>query len=211
VQKLAGSAGYTVLGSTPIPTAPGDVTPFAQKLVQGNPEVILVEMIDVPFVTMVQSLRDLGFEGPIINFQGGSSSTVFNTLQDPDVYGGRTYHHYDESSTDPGVKDFVDAAKAAGTAETAQGASLYGSVYVAGLALLGAIEACGDSCDPSAVTDALGTLNLDTQGLTPNPLQFTADDHHTMSDEVFWHWDGSKPAPAGDGKVYESDIYTPIP
>jgi branched-chain amino acid transport system substrate-binding protein len=210
VKKLAATAGYTVLGTTPIPVAPGDVTALAQKLVQGSPEVILVEMTDVPYVSMVQKLRDLGYKGPIINFQGGSSATVFNSLKDPDVYGARTYNHYDPTSTEPGEMAFVAAAKAAGTEQTAQSASLYGSVYGAGLAVLGAIATCGDTCDAGAVTDALGTLELDTKGFTFNPLKFSADSHQTMSDEVFFHWDGSKVAAGNDGKVYSGDVYTKI-
>jgi branched-chain amino acid transport system substrate-binding protein len=212
VESLAEANGFTVLGTTPIPTAPGDVTPFAQRLIEGDPEVILVQVIDVPFVTLVQKLRDLGYEGPIVNFQGGSSATVLETLKDPDVYGARTYHHYDESATDPGVQDFVSAAQAAGAADTAKGASLYGSVYIAGYVVLGAIAECGDECTATAVTDALQTLDLDSQGLTPANLSFSEDDHHTMSDEVFWHWDADAGAPAAalDGQAFEGDAYAPI-
>lgn len=210
VKKLATSAGYSVLGTTPIPTAPGDVSAFAQKLVTGSPDIILVEMTDVPYVTMIQKLRDLGYKGPVVNFQGGSSATVFNTLKDPNVYGARTYNHFDATSTDHGEKDFVQAAKDAGTDQTAQSASLYGSVYAAGLAVVGAIDSCKDSCDASKVTDGLGSLDLDTKGFTFNHLTFSAASHQTMSDEVFFHWDGTKISGAENSKVYKGDVYSKI-
>jgi branched-chain amino acid transport system substrate-binding protein len=208
VKELEGMRDFTILSTTPLPVAAGDVTPQAQKVIEGDPEIVLAEATDVPFVTFVQKLRDLGYEGPVVNFQGGSSKAVFEQLKDEDVYGARTYTHYDPESDEPGVQKYVEAVDAQDAGEVAQSASLFGSVYVAGLAVLGAIEQCGDDCTPESVTDALNSLDVDTEGLTPENLTFNEDDHQTMNVDVFWHWDGTKPAEAMDGKKYYGSVYS---
>jgi branched-chain amino acid transport system substrate-binding protein len=208
VAELEGMRDFELLSSTPLPVAAGDITPQAQSVVEGDPEIVLAEATDVPFVTFVQKLRDLGYDGPIVNFQGGSSKAVFEQLQDEDVYGARTYTHYDESATDPGVQTYVKSVQAQDAVQLATSASLFGSVYVAGLAVLGAIEECGDECTPTAVTDALNALDVDTEGLTPENLTFSEDDHQTMTTDVFWHWDGSKPAPALEGQTFCGSVYS---
>ncbi len=208
VEELAELRGFELLSTTALPVAAGDVTPQAQKAMAGDPDVILVEATDVPFVTFVQKLRDLNYDGPIVNFHGGSTKAVFDELQDPDVYAARTSVHYDPEATEPGVVNMVEGTDAADAVAGATSASLYSSAFVSGLVAMAAIEDCGDDCGAKEVTDALNVLDFDTEGLTPGRITFTEDDHQAMKEVIFWHYQDGKIVPAADGAIFVGSVYT---
>lgn len=208
VETLASQKGITITAKSPVPVTATDMTTTAQKLLTGSPDIVLVQGPDPVLPPLVAKIRSLGYSGPIVNFSYGSATKTLQTIADPKLYVARSMAQYDPTSTAAGTKQFVKLVDAAGEATNAQSATQYSQGYLLGLAAIGAIKACGDTCTASAVTDALGTLHVDTDGFTAKPLTFTATDHVANKSVVFYAWDGSKPAVALDGKSFAGSVYS---
>lgn len=208
VEELSGDKGIDVVANVPIPAAGGDISTQAQALAAEQPDAILVEVIDAPLITLTQRLRDLGYEGPIINYLYGSSPTTFEQIADPEVYGARTTVVFDAEATEPGAKRFAEVTEAAGAVDAANNATQYASGYLAMLILEAALGDCGDDCSGGSVTEALSDIEIDTEGFATRPLTFSADDHQAIHHSVFYHWDGEAPVPALDGQEFAGSVYS---
>ncbi len=208
VKELASTRGFELLSTTPVPVGASDITPQAQKILSGSPDVVLVEATDALFVTLVTKIRDLGYDGPIVNFHGGSSKATLDELADPDVYAQRNSLHYDEASEEPGVQRLVEAVQAADAVSMAQSASFFASAYLAGETVIAALDACGEGCDAPGLTDALNELDFDTQGLTAGNVTFTEDDHQSPKEVTYWHWVDDAIVPALEGETFVGSVYS---
>jgi branched-chain amino acid transport system substrate-binding protein len=208
VKKLSSSKGFSITNSVPVPVTPGDVTSQAQKLVEGSPDILLVQGPDGPLVGLVEKIRDLGYKGPIVNFSFGSATKTLETIADKDLYVFRTSAQYDTTNTEPGAKKFVELADAAGKADAAKSATQFSQGYLVGLTVIAALEKCGEDCDKDAMTKVLGDLEVETDGFTPNALSFTPEDHVATKSGSFYSWDGSKIVAALDGKAFAGSVYT---
>jgi branched-chain amino acid transport system substrate-binding protein len=208
VEELSAMSDFTITSSTPIPVTAADLSAQAQRLVAGSPDVILSQAPDVPLVPLVRKIRELGFDGPIVNFAQGSSSAPVIDLEDSDVYIFRTTAQYDPTSEQAGVKRFVELVDAADKAELAMSQTQFSQSYVLGIVLIAALEQCGADCTKEDLAASLNDLTVDTEGFVPTPLVLTEDNHQATRAGVFYHWDGNGVVPAGDATPMPASAYT---
>lgn len=208
VEQLASDQGFTITGRVSVPVSPGDISAQAQRLISGNPDVLLLEAPDGVLVALAQKIRDLGYKGPMVNFSFGAATKTLETIADKDLYVFRTAAQYDTVSTEPGTQKFVELVDAAGDQEVAKSATQYTQGYLVGLTVIAALEKCGDDCDRAGLVEALNDLEVDTDGFTPNPLSFTAEDHLATKSGSFYSYDGKDIVPALDGKAFAGSVYT---
>ncbi|MCK5892588.1 ABC transporter substrate-binding protein [Aeromicrobium sp.] len=208
VETLASDKGFTITSRVSVPVTPGDVTAQAQRLVEGSPDILLLEAPDGPLVALVEKIRDLGYTKPIVNFSFGSASKTLETIADPGLYVFRTAAQYDPLSEDEGTKKFVELVDAAGQADQARSATQYTQGYLMGLTVVKALEECGEDCDRAKLADVFNDLEVETGGFTPSPLTFTEDDHLATNSGSFYSWDGSAIVVALDGQQFAGSVYT---
>jgi len=208
VEQLESDKGFTISSRVTLPVSPGDITAQAQRLIDGTPDMLLLQAPDGVLVALAQKIRDLGFTGPIANFSYGAATTTLETIGDKDLYVLRTAAQYDTESTEPGTKKFVELVDAAGDQEVASSATQYTQGYLIGLMVVGALEKCGEECDRAAMVETLNDIEVETDGFTSNPLAFTAEDHLATKSGVFYSFDGTSIIPALDGKAFAATVYS---
>ncbi|KQW45041.1 hypothetical protein ASC77_19870 [Nocardioides sp. Root1257] len=208
VEKLADDKGFSISNRVTLPVSPGDITAQAQRLIDGSPDMLLLEAPDGVLVALAQKIRDLGFSGPIANFSYGAATTTLEKIGDKDLYVFRTAAQYDTTSTEPGTKKFVELVDAAGDQEVAKGATQYTQGYLIGLMVVKALEKCGKDCDRAGMVKTLNDIEVETDGFTPNPLAFTSEDHLATKSGSFYSFDGKAIVPALDGKAFAATVYS---
>jgi len=208
LETLEGSGDFTISSRVPIPVTAGDMSAQAQKLISGSPDVLLTQGSDGPLVPLVEKIRELGYDGPIINFSFGSASKTLETIADEDLYVFRTAAQYDPTSDAPGTKRFVELVDAAGEQDAARSMTQYTQGYMVGLMIVGALEECGEDCTREKLVETMGDIEVDTEGFTPNPLSFSSDSHQATKSGSFYSWDGQAIVPALDGKAFAGSVYS---
>jgi branched-chain amino acid transport system substrate-binding protein len=208
VEKLASDKGFTITSRVTLPVSPGDITAQAQRLIDGTPDILLLQAPDGVLVALAQKIRDLGFSGPIANFSYGAATTTLEKIGDKDLYVLRTAAQYDTESTEPGTQKFVKLVNAAGDKKVAKSATQYTQGYLIGLMVVKALEQCGEDCDRAGLIAALNDIKVETDGFTPNPLSFTSKDHLATKSGSFYSFDGKSIKPALGGKAFAGTVYT---
>jgi branched-chain amino acid transport system substrate-binding protein len=207
VQKLADASGATVLNKEKIPIQAADVTAQAQGAIRNDPEVILSQAAEGGLATLVPKLRDLGYDGPIVNYHGGGSADFLKQMNDPELYVARTTAPIsDDPEGKPGLEQFIAATEAAGTVSNANANVLYGIGYLFGLIAQAGLEKCGDDCSAEQLNEVYQEFELDTEGFTFAPVSYSADDHQGLDSEVFYHWQDGEYVAAADGKVFVGQL-----
>jgi branched-chain amino acid transport system substrate-binding protein len=197
----------TVTSNTTLPLTAADLTPQAQSIMAGDPDMFLTEASDAGATTLIPALRQRGFTGPIILYSSTGSEPTLAKLNDPKVYAEKdiAYPGSDETAK-PGVARFNSIITAAGHMDEAKNNPLYGRGYVGGLALVEAFKTCAASCTRDSLNAALNNLNVDTQGLTSAAIKLTADNHQAIGQANFWVYKDGK-LQLADQKAYPSSIY----
>jgi branched-chain amino acid transport system substrate-binding protein len=196
-----------VTSNTTLPLTAADLTPQAQSIMAGDPDMFLTEASDAGATTLIPALRQRGFTGPIILYSSTGSEPTLAKLNDPKVYAEKdiAYPGSDETAK-PGVARFNSIITAAGHMDEAKNNPLYGRGYVGGLALVEAFKTCAASCTRDSLNAALNNLNVDTQGLTSAAIKLTADNHQAVGQANFWVYKDGK-LQLADQKAYPSSIY----
>ncbi|PVG83579.1 hypothetical protein DDE18_04405 [Nocardioides gansuensis] len=208
VEQLESDRGFTISSRVTLPVSPGDITAQAQRLIDGTPDILLLQAPDGVLVALAQKIRDLGFFGPIVNFSYGAATKTLETIGDKDLYVLRTAAQYDTESKEPGTQKFVELVDAAGDQDVAKSATQYTQGYLLGLMVVKALEDCGEDCDRAALVDTLNDIEVETDGFTPNPMAFTPEDHLATKSGVFYSFDGKSIIPALDGKAFAATVYS---
>lgn len=130
-------------------------------------------------------MRQAGFKGPIIQYDGGSSFPLMKQLADPNIYFlfPTSFGH----NTGSQVTIMKQAATAAGTSADAY---FFAFGYVQGYIVGQALKTCGYPCDGQQLAANLDKLsNLNTGGLTFGNWNYTATDHSGIQQIAFFNWD----------------------
>lgn len=208
VEQLAGEIGASVLASVPLPPTAADMAPQALQLTDGDPEIILIQATDGILVPLIQGIRDQGYSGPIVNFGFGSATATITEIADPDLYVARTTAQYLEDSDDPGTQRFVTLADAAGNVEVAQSATQYSQGHLIGLVVIEALTICGPECTPPTFTESMASVEVDTEGFTPVPLAFSAENHQGNEAVSFYQWQDGSIVPVLGGQAFAGSVYS---
>lgn len=197
----------TVAGDVLLAIAAADVTAEAQQIVGARPDAVLTQLTEGPLRLLSQTLRDQGFDGPIINYHGGGAPATLQQLGDPNVYvarSGATIH--DDPSGGAGLAQYIEATAACGHDDTADQLILYTNGYVAGLVFSAVLEECGGDCDGVRFNEIVGDITVDTEGVAFAPITYSADDHQGLDTDIFYHFDGSSVVRAADGATFEGKL-----
>lgn len=195
LQSRAKSAGMAIVGNQVVPLAATDMSSEASQFASKKPDVVFSGLIASQEPSFVSAMRQAGFKGPIIQYDGGSSFPLMKQLADPNMYFlfPTSFGHNSGAQ----VKIMQQAAKAAGRSADAYFFS-YG--YVQGYIVGQALKTCGYPCDGEQLSANLDKLsNFDTGGLTFGNWKYTPSDHSGIQQVAFFAWDPAKHDAAQSG------------
>jgi branched-chain amino acid transport system substrate-binding protein len=185
LQTAAKAAGEPVVGNQVVPLTATDMSSEAQQFASKKPSIVYSGLIATQEPSFVSAMRQAGFKGPIIQYDGGSSFPLMKQLADPNIYFlfPTSFGH----NAGPLVTIMNQAAAAAGTTADAY---FFAFGYVQGYIVGQALKTCGYPCDGQQLAANLDKLsNFNTGGLTFGNWNYTPTDHSGIQQVAFFNWD----------------------
>jgi branched-chain amino acid transport system substrate-binding protein len=185
LESQAKAAGMSVVGNQVVPLAATDMSSEASQFAAAKPSIVFSGLIATQEPSLVSDLRQDGFHGPIIQYDGGSSFPLMQQLADPNMY--FLFPTSFGDNTGPQVTIMNAAAKAAGTTADAY---FFAYGYVQGWIVGQAFKTCGYPCDGEQLAASLDKLsNFNTGGLTFGNWNYSPSDHSGIQKVAFFAWD----------------------
>ena len=186
--------GWTFATDQSFAVAPTDVSSQASAVVASKPDVVIAEVLDSHAPLVINTLRQKGYTGPIVNFSAANAPATYSALKDPSYYGQN--HFLNATWTDqPGVAAIETEAKSVNDTNLMDN-GFYPFGWAAAAAVVAGLNKCADPCTSGAMLNTalgnVGTVNVN--GLNPDAF-YTATDHHLAHAGIYYHWDTSKNAP----------------
>ena len=185
LQSQAKAAGMSVVGNQVVPLTATDMSSEASQFAAQKPNIVFSGLIATQEPSFVSAMRQAGFNGPIIQYDGGSSFPLMKQLADPSIYFlfPTSFGH----NAGPQVTIMNMAAKAAGTTSDAY---FFSFGYVQGYIVGQALKTCGYPCDGEQLAANLDKLtNFNTGGLTFGNWNYSATNHSGIQNVAFFAWD----------------------
>ncbi len=194
-EQLIKAKGWQMVNYQQVPMSATTAAPESTAVAAANPNLVIMALPEPWVISAVQALRQQGFTGPIVNYDGGSAYSTLKTLADPNFYVIRAFPYDVAGQPSPGPEftKFVAAAKAASD-DPNTGFFING--YIQAWVLGHALSQCGYPCSGQKLSTVLSSLNLNTGGLTYGNWSYSSSSHVGIHEIRFWHWDTSLSQPA---------------
>ena len=179
-------------GDVIFPVRTADFTPYAQAVIDQNPDIVVGHYGAEHNLGMVTALRQLGYSGPyVIASYGASEDTVRQASDqsggDENIYMVSRFAPATEEAS--GMAEMLEASKASGIDAPN---SMHVTGWVLGMIADEALSNCGTDCDRQRLDASLKRISVDTKGLTGGPIQYTETDHYGPSYWRLYRWDGDQ-------------------
>jgi branched-chain amino acid transport system substrate-binding protein len=188
LKSQAKSQGMSVVGNEVVPLAATDMSSEASQFAAQKPDIVFSGLIATQEPSFVKAMRQGGFTGPIIQYDGGSSYPLMKQLADPNIFFlyPTSFGHNAGAQVDIMNK----AAKAAGKSADEY---FFSFGYVQGYIVGQGLKKCGYPCSGDKLATALNKLtNFDTGGLTFGNWMYSANNHSGIQNVAFFAWDTAK-------------------
>jgi branched-chain amino acid transport system substrate-binding protein len=184
--------GWSVVSNQVVPIAAVNANAEATAMAAEKPDLIYSALTAGGLTSLVQTLRQQGYNGIVMNFgSGGADPAAYEQIKDPNVYTLSPFNYASITNPPAGVKNFIAAAKAEGTNPNAFW-ELHG--YTMAIVISKAFTTCGFPCSGAQMADALNHTVVNTMGLTFAPISYTSNNHVGAWSAEFFHWDPAKAA-----------------
>jgi len=200
-EKFAAEAGMKVIGKEIIPPATADYTPFATKIMQGNPDWVYCW---APWVTEIKTfgaLRKLGWKGGYALNVLPETEGELAEIKDGDLYAlGANAMFFEDLAVQ---KEIAAAAKKSGSTYKPEQMT---DGWIGGMAIEAALKAVQWPATPAKLKEAMSALKVDTKGLRGGPIEWTKDNHfRTKQYYRVYRWDPARSAVeiSSDWKEYD--------
>lgn len=177
------------LGMTPvdkefIAPSTADYTPFATKLTAASPNWGFAYATWVTEIKTFEAMRRLGWTGKYLTYGHIQAEDDLARLKDDKLTVFTTNAMFrDDLPIHKEIRDAMQEAKIAYPfTQTSEG-------WLSGMVLEAILQKTGWPASTDKILAAMGSLNLDTQGLRGGPLVWTKDNHfRTHQYYRFYHW-----------------------
>jgi len=188
--------GWTVSDNEEIPLSTVDTSPFSAKVISSKPDIVWLTALSSVQPPFVQALRNSGINVPILVPQTTGSYLSLQTIAAPSFYILDGSAFVTPSTTGAGAQAYVKLMKSVGVTSAAalNGASNRVQAYLAAVAVVDALKACGKSCTATSLASSLQTVKLNEPGLTSN-FAWSATSHVAVTGLDAWHWNTSASQP----------------
>jgi branched-chain amino acid transport system substrate-binding protein len=187
-KRMVESLGYT-WDEVIFPVATTDFTPFAQAVVDKNPDIVVGHYASSQNLGMIPALRRSGYTGPyVVASYGVTEDVVRQAAQrsggDNIYYVTRYASVYDSN---PSIAEVAAAQKKYGTSKP------FSSMHITGWALgkfaEAALKDCGWPCTREKLDKSIQTLKVDMGGLTGGPIEMSAGNGYGPTYWKLYVWD----------------------
>lgn len=183
---LSKQKGWDVVSNQQVSLSATTAAPQATVMAAAKPTVVLMALTDPLAISAVETLRQQGFTGPVVNYDGGSGYNTLLKLKDPNFYVIRPFPY--ATATSPG-SNFTIYETAAHDAGLNPNQSFVINGYVQAWIMGQGLKRCGYPCSPTELTKALdGLSNVNTHGLTFGPWTYSKTNHAGVSEVKVYHW-----------------------
>ncbi len=177
--------GWSVVAKAPLSLDGTNTGPPAAQIASAKPDIVFGAIASTSEQPFLQQLRQNGYTGPIVVYSSGVVSSIFQALNDPNLYGLLAYNYPTESNA--AVSLFTQRAQAAGVNP---GAQLTPNGYAGGLMLVAALQKCGPSCTGTGLAQAYESLTgFDGSGFFAGPLKISSTNHDAFTVARVVHWE----------------------
>jgi branched-chain amino acid transport system substrate-binding protein len=207
LDKLAGDAGYAIvldeIVSVPFPP---DLVPQANRVAQLKADWVLGGIaLSLP-ISFMRTLAQLGWNGKVVNYRGGSGINYLQQVASPSYYVLRSYAYSTDAGS--GIKTINDTVKAGGG--DPNGDAVMGG-WMTGALVAKALAACGFPCAGPAMKKALDGVGLFSapDGSAFGQIGFSASDHEAIHGELIYVWKDGRPQSVGGAIKVTNGVKTP--
>lgn len=189
--------GWPFAGEQTYALTATDVSSQASAIVASKPDVVFAPAIDAQAPLIIKTLRQKGFTGPVIGFQGASTDGTFAALADAGYYAFRTFVLPGTAGV-PGAVEEESRAKSSGNTVNI-GTAQFSQGYVMGQMAVLALQRCAEPCTGPRYNDAMNGLGkVDTRGLNPD-IAITSSRHVVIGAVLPFKWDAARSAAVAMG------------
>jgi branched-chain amino acid transport system substrate-binding protein len=189
-QTLGQSLGFNVVGNQSYAPTAVDFTAAFLKIRDEKPDYIMGQMTDQVAPQILGLLVRYGITAPFITFANVDASlkaagaanfyTIRSTVVTPAV-----------PAQNADVKTMEDAATKYGTLADLKDNSYFTYGWIDGLVLTAALQKCGDSCTPAAVTKALNSITNLSTGALSGPITFSSSQRVGLTSGAVYKWNAT--------------------
>jgi branched-chain amino acid transport system substrate-binding protein len=184
---MAESLGYS-WDEVLFPIATADFTPFAQAVVEKQPDIVVGHYGSGQNLGVIPALRRSGYRGPyVVAAYGVTEETIKQAAQRG---GGENIYYVTRYSTifdkNPAIEQVAAAQKKYGTSKP------FSSMHITGWALgkfaEAALKGCGSPCTRQRLDQTMQELEVDVTGLTGGPIVMSPGDGYGPSYWRLYAW-----------------------
>lgn len=176
--EAAKAQGFTRVETVTFPVALRDFRAVAERISALKPDVLLTIFGRGRTLNYFPALSEAGFTGKLLSMECGTGDDELRAAAKVspgfDVYSYSRYAGAGQSSG-PELAALEAAASKAGVKEVL---AFHAGGWTLGLVLSDALSRCEGNCNAAQLEQALSHTNVDTGGLTDEPITFTPDDHY---------------------------------
>jgi branched-chain amino acid transport system substrate-binding protein len=187
--KLADQLGWKVVTQQSYDPAATSWSAQDAALVAAHPTVVVASISGAPEIAALAALKAGGNSAPSINYDVGTFQSIFQQLDNPNVYGATAWHF-------PGETQFQGAANYAAAAKLVKvnpNADYVEPGYAEIMVIAAALSKCSGSCQAPALANAFEKVSgFTADNLFSGPVTYTASNHQGLSQIEFVHYVGGK-------------------
>jgi ABC-type branched-subunit amino acid transport system substrate-binding protein len=192
IEAAAPAAGVTVVTAQEIDSASADPSVQVARIVEADPQVILITHTGPGFVTVMRGVRAAGLTAPVV-WADGTNLGFVSDFTDDAAYALTVYQLVEPDASESVAVEYVDAITP--TLSEVTGAALNSGDtvlgYMSARAFGEALEQCGYPCSGEQLQGVLDGLKVPLDGLEAD-YQFTADDHYPFPNWYLYQFTGQE-------------------
>ncbi len=184
MDQLAKMMGVEVVAKQAIPLGAADVSGAASAIIASGANYVTSWAPVTTAVQMLGALRRQGWTGWYIHNHSAEAQDTLEKLKDPKLIMSPEYAFTIEKL--PIFSGIAEAAKKYGVTTPVDEMTLgWGS----GIILESALRHCGPGCTREKLLGVLNDLSVPTNGIYPDPVTWTKDDHRRPASFAAYAWD----------------------
>lgn len=184
MEQIAGKMGVAVVDKQAIPPAAADVSGAAARIIASGATYVTSWSPVTTAVQMLGALRRQGWTGWYIHNHSAEAEETLRQLKDPKLVMSPEYAFSVEKL--PVFDEMQAAAKKYGVTVPSDSLALG---WASGMVLEAALKECGATCSRESLADTLLKLNVQTNGIYPDPVHWTKESHIRDASFTAYVWD----------------------
>lgn len=189
MEALAKKIGIAIVDKQALPLGAADVSGAAQRIIASGANYVTSWAPVTTAVQMLAALRRQGWNGWYVHNHSAEAEDTLRQLKDPKLVMSPEYAFTVEKL--PVFGEIEAAAKKYGVTLPVDTLSLG---WASGMMLEAALKQCGADCTREKLATALYAVRVETSGIYPDPILWTAQSHTRPASFTAYAWDAKAQA-----------------